>query len=89
MAILEKLEECPKCGESGQRWLYDSQICNTCKSALQAVKKWPVRSKALRRELVNQYEACPECGGELDTGFECNKCGYDAAKLVVSATGRI
>lgn len=21
---------------------------------------------------------CPKCGGELDTGWECNSCGYDA-----------
>ena len=21
---------------------------------------------------------CPLCLGELDTGWECNKCGYDA-----------
>ncbi len=24
-------------------------------------------------------DVCPECGGELDTGWECNSCGYDAA----------
>jgi|HubBroStandDraft_1064217.scaffolds.fasta_scaffold353041_3 hypothetical protein len=23
-------------------------------------------------------DMCPKCGGELDTGWECNKCGYDA-----------
>jgi hypothetical protein len=23
-------------------------------------------------------DICPECGGELDTGWECNKCGFDA-----------
>lgn len=21
---------------------------------------------------------CPDCGGELDEGFECNNCGTDA-----------
>ena len=26
-------------------------------------------------------EKCPECGGELDTGYECNDCGFDATKL--------
>ena len=20
---------------------------------------------------------CSQCGGELDTGYECNDCGYD------------
>ena len=23
-------------------------------------------------------DVCPECGGNLDTGWECNMCGYDA-----------
>jgi ribosomal protein L37E len=23
-------------------------------------------------------DLCPECGGELDTGWECNDCGFDA-----------
>lgn len=24
-----------------------------------------------------EREQCPDCGGELDTGWECNKCGAD------------
>ena len=27
-------------------------------------------------------DMCPKCGGELDTGWECNKCGFDAMPLV-------
>ena len=23
-------------------------------------------------------DICPKCGGELDTGWECNDCGGDA-----------
>ena len=23
-------------------------------------------------------DVCPECGGELDTGWECLDCGFDA-----------
>ena len=23
------------------------------------------------------WDYCPSCGGELDTGFECNSCGRD------------
>ena len=26
-------------------------------------------------------DTCPECLGELDTGWECNKCGFDAYEL--------
>jgi hypothetical protein len=25
-------------------------------------------------------DLCPKCGGELDTGWECNSCGFDAAQ---------
>lgn len=28
-------------------------------------------------DLVEQ-DVCPQCGGELDTGWECNECGFDA-----------
>ena len=31
-----------------------------------------------RREADIDQDRCPECGGELDTGWECNKCGFDA-----------
>lgn len=31
-----------------------------------------------RRELLIENDVCPECGGELDTGWECNLCGFDA-----------
>lgn len=24
-----------------------------------------------------EFEYCPTCGGDLDTGWECNKCGLD------------
>lgn len=30
------------------------------------------------RELVIDHDRCPECNGELDTGWECNDCGFDA-----------
>jgi hypothetical protein len=30
-------------------------------------------------------DKCPRCFvGELDTGWECNNCGYDAMPLVAS-----
>lgn len=38
---------------------------------------FPVRSPELRKYWVDQ-EQCPECGGALDTGWECNDCGFDA-----------
>lgn len=30
------------------------------------------------READIDQDRCPECGGELDTGWECNRCGFDA-----------
>lgn len=33
----------------------------------------------LARALRDQ---CPVCPGDLDTGFECNECGFDAWSLV-------
>lgn len=35
-------------------------------------------------ELLNlQFEACLQCGGELDTGYECNDCGWDGLQWYV------
>lgn len=31
-----------------------------------------------QREAAIEKDQCPECGGELDTGWECNSCGFDA-----------
>jgi hypothetical protein len=36
-------------------------------------------SKALAGE-----DCCPRCLGELDTGWECNDCDYDARPLILS-----
>lgn len=41
-------------------------------------KRWfPITRAVLRRALARE-DICPQCGGALDTGFECNDCGYDA-----------
>ena len=34
-------------------------------------------SDRLNYELAHD-DTCPRCLGELDTGWECNDCGYDA-----------
>ena len=33
-----------------------------------------------RRRYFARHDTCPECGHELDTGFECKNCRYDAMK---------
>jgi hypothetical protein len=42
------------------------------------MNKWDGESA---EELVAK-DICPKCLGALDTGWECNKCGFDAAHLV-------
>lgn len=39
--------------------------------------RYPITNHVLRR-LLARRDICPECGGALDTGFECNACEYDA-----------
>lgn len=43
------------------------------------LRGFPLRHALKRRECIQQRHQCPECGGFLDTGDECNECGYDAA----------
>ena len=40
------------------------------------------KAKELDHELAKE-DTCPRCLGELDTGWECNDCGYDAMPDVV------
>ena len=40
---------------------------------------FPIRAIGLRGYWARRGY-CPECGGDLDTGWECNMCGYDAAR---------
>jgi tRNA(Ile2) C34 agmatinyltransferase TiaS len=40
---------------------------------------YPIRSAAARRSFARR-DKCPQCGGELDTGWECDDCGYDARR---------
>ncbi len=48
---------------------------------------FPVNSPAVRKEAARD-DICPECGGELDTGWECNDCGFDASDLAYSEVER-
>ena len=49
--------------------------------------KYPIKNQILRRALAKQNE-CPECGDELDTGWECTECGFDARPLALEAARR-
>lgn len=39
---------------------------------------YPMRGRC-RREASVCESRCPDCGGWLDFGLECEDCGYDAA----------
>jgi hypothetical protein len=41
------------------------------------------RNELRDKTLVSQ-DYCPECGGDLDTGWECNRCGFDAKHLIAA-----
>lgn len=45
------------------------------------------QSPILRRSLARR-DICPECRGSLDTGWECNDCGYDAMNEAYSEIER-
>ncbi len=40
---------------------------------------------ARRNAIAN--DQCPECGGDLDTGWECNDCGFDARDEALAIPG--
>ena len=44
--------------------------------------KYPINTKLIRFGLVNDFDICPECGGDFDTGWECNDCNFDAIQEV-------
>ena len=53
----------------------------TARMRAQAPKRagFPIADEraAYRRWLIVEREQCPECGGVLDTGWECGDCGHD------------
>lgn len=42
------------------------------------LKGFPLRHVLNRRAAIVEREQCPECGGHLDVGNECNECQYEA-----------
>ena len=48
---------------------------------------FPIKSPAVRKTLVRE-ETCPQCGGDLDTGWECNDCQFDASTIAYTAWER-
>jgi len=42
---------------------------------------FPVKNSVVRKQMAIE-DRCPECGGHLDTGWECNDCEFDAMPLL-------
>jgi len=49
---------------------------------------FPIKNETARRVLIRVEEKCPECGGELDTGWECVDCGFDAMSIAYTKEDR-
>lgn len=32
---------------------------------------------------IVEKDKCPKCTGDLDTGWECNQCGFDARDIAM------
>lgn len=46
--------------------------------------QYPITDPHYRVKVVTEVNKCPECGADLDTGWECmnyRKCGYDARPI--------
>ena len=41
-------------------------------------RRGPLAAHRETSEAYILHERCPECGHDLDTGWECNTCGFDA-----------
>ena len=39
-------------------------------------------TETIKDTVLNDHCPAVGCGGELDTGWECNKCGFDAMPIV-------
>lgn len=50
---------------------------------------YPIKDEAARKYCVDVNEQCPECGGGLDTGWECNDCGFDAQWIAYPQSERV
>jgi hypothetical protein len=50
-------------------------------SAAPPKPRWKVLHPNTLRVLIRE-DICPECLAQLDTGYECNSCGFDALPIM-------
>lgn len=49
------------------------------------VPAFPVQSPAMRLTLIKR-DICPQCGSDLDTGWECIECEFDAQPELIAGS---
>lgn len=71
MIMLEKLEQCPDCGDLGL-WLYDAQICRVCgHDGLAAQRGRPPRSLSQApSSVIRRLERRKRVAGEIIDGLQ-------------------
>ena len=73
MVIIEKREECPRCGEV-QRWVYDAQICAACGFGnLSSVDAAPIPMHASTTSKLGASSQTATVGTKF-----CESCGMGA-----------
>ena len=70
-----------KCDKCGKPYMHDGAeyVCGYCPKQMSV--NYPIKSEAVRKHYVRELDLCPECGSDLDTGWECVECDYDAEHL--------
>lgn len=73
---------CAWCGDYRRSHTDGIGPCQLCKwnhpPGMEPCAKFKEAIQETFAEKCAAVDMCPKCGGELDTGWECNLCGYDA-----------
>ena len=68
------------CGQCGREWHETGRFICECGNENFMTMTLSQATTQHERDLVAK-DICPRCRGDLDTGWECNDCGYDAAQI--------
>ena len=52
-------------------------------------QEFQMQMEVPEKKRETDWDYCPSCGGDLDTGYECTKCGRDWQSYVHDAALRI
>ena len=79
------------CDDDGHIWGPEKKciFCKTDKPPAQPPRGALENPRSLPNHIVSalvSVDRCPNCLGYLDTGWECNWCGYDAKPWIDAST---